>query len=179
MISINEFAKEFDEIVLITGSIRVQDISLNNKVKVSYISKYNRGNAFKKSVSWFLGTVEIYLLLITRYRKFEKFYFSIPPTSYLMAFHFRAPYAVLVFDLYPEALLSFGFTRDNLLYKWWSKRNRRIFAGACRIFTLSEKMKSQILEYSREDKVSVIPNWSAFAGFSRVDKREKQFNCHI
>lgn len=179
---INEFAKEFDEIALITGSIRVQDISLNDRVKVSYISKYNRGTTLKKSFSWLLGTIQIYLLLLTRYRMFEKFYFTIPPTSYLTAFQFRSPFAVLVYDLYPEALLSFGLTRHNLLYKWWSKRNRRVFNAARRIFTLSEKMKSQIVDYTEGNKVSVIPNWSAFTGLSRVEKVENKlisrYNLH-
>lgn len=167
---INEFAKEFDQVALITGSIRVQDISLNEKVKVSFISKYNRGTTFQKSFSWLLGTLQIYLLLLTRYRKFEKFYFTIPPTSYLTASQFRSSFAVLVYDLYPEALLSLGLTGNNLVYKWWAKRNRKVFNRACRIYTLSEKMKSQILAYTQGGKVYVIPNWSAFTGLPRVEK---------
>ncbi len=171
---INEFAREFDEVALITGSIRIQDVPLDKKVKVSYIIKYNRGNNLKKSTSWLIGTMQIYWLLVVRYRKFEKFYFTIPPTSYLLACHFRDPYAVLVYDLYPDALLSFGFTSKGLLYKGWSKLNKRIFTGAYRVFTISEKMKSQILEYASKSEVTVIPNWSAFEGVSRVEKEKNR-----
>lgn len=171
---INEFTSDYDEIVLITGSIRVQDIPLHEKVKVDFITKYNRGNIYKKSFSWLVGTLQIYFLLITRYRRYEKFYFTIPPTSYLLALHFRAPFVLLVYDLYPEALKSFGIGKDSVVYKWWVKMNRRVFTRATRIFTLSEKMKSQILEYSDRDNVTVIPNWTAFAGLPRVGKEENR-----
>jgi hypothetical protein len=167
---INEFAKEFDKVALITGSIRVQDKYLNNKVKVSYIIKYNRGNAIKKLLSWLLGTIQIFILLVVRYRKFEKFYFTIPPTAYLQALHFKSPFSILVYDFYPEALLSFGFSKNSSLYKWWGKRNQRIFTSAYKVFTISEKMRSKILEYSDKRDIYVIPNWSAFSGFKRVEK---------
>jgi hypothetical protein len=171
---INEFTRDYNEIVLITGSIRVQDIHLHEKVKVDFIAKYNRGNILKKSFSWLVGTLQIYFLLITRYRKFEKFYFTIPPTSYILALHFRAPFVLSVYDLYPEALKSFGLEKNNLVYRWWAKRNRRVFAKAARIITLSEKMKSQILEYSDRDNVTVIPNWTAFAGLPRIEKGDNK-----
>ncbi|HBE40809.1 MAG TPA: glycosyltransferase WbuB [Bacteroidales bacterium] len=171
---INEFAGDYNEIALITGSIRVQDIPLHEKVKVDFIVKYNRGNTIKKSISWVIGTLQIYFLLITKYRRYEKFYFTIPPASYLLALHFRSPFVLLVYDLYPEALKSFGIEKRNLIYRWWAKRNRRVFPRATRIFTLSDKMKSQILEYSDRDNVTVIPNWTAFAGLPRIGKGENR-----
>jgi glycosyltransferase involved in cell wall biosynthesis len=171
---INEFAKEFDEVALITGSIRVQDTYLENKVKVSYIIKYNRGNTIKKSLSWLIGTIQIYVLLVVRYRKFEQFYFTIPPTAYLQALYFKSPFSILVYDLYPEALLSFGFSKNSKLYKWWGKRNRKLFTSAYKVFTISEKMRSKIFEYSETRDISVIPNWSAFSGFKRVKKENNK-----
>lgn len=171
---INEFARKFDSIALITGSVRIQDVCLDKKVKVSYITKYNRGNTFQKSSSWLMGTLQIYWLLIVKYKKFEKFYFTIPPTSYLLANHFRTTYAILVYDLYPDALLSFGFTSKGLFYKWWAKRNKKVFTRACKIFTISEKMKSQILEYAGKSKVTVISNWAAFDGLPSVVKEKNK-----
>lgn len=171
---INSFAADFDEITLITGSIRVQDIPLDKKIKVNLIARYNRGNTIKKSFSWLIGTIQIYFLLVARYRKYDKFYFTIPPTSYLLAHHFRAPYIIYAYDLYPEALKSFGIDRNNLIYRWWANRNRKVFTEAARIFTLSEKMKSQILKYSEKDNITVVPNWTAFAGLPRIRKSENR-----
>lgn len=171
---INSFAEAYDEIALITGSIRVQDIPLNKKIKVNLIARYDRGNTFKKSFSWLIGTLQIYFLLVTRYRKYDKFYFTIPPTSYLLAHHFRAPFVIYAYDLYPEALKSFGIGNNNLIYRWWAGRNRKVFTKAVRIFTLSEKMKSQILEYSGKDNITVVPNWTAFTGLPRINKSENR-----
>jgi len=171
---INSFTADFDEIALITGSIRVQDIPLDKKIKVNLITRYNRGNAIKKSFSWLIGTIQIYFLLVTRYRKYDKFYFTIPPTAYLLAHRFRVPFVIYAYDLYPEALKSFGIDRNSLIYRWWAGRNRKVFTKAVRIFTLSEKMKSQILEYSDRDNVTVIPNWTAFTGMQRIRKSENR-----
>lgn len=171
---INSFIADFDEIVLITGSIRVQDIPLDKKIKVNLIARYDRGNTIKKSFSWLIGTIQIYFLLVTRYRRYDKFYFTIPPTSYLLAHHFRAPFVIYAYDLYPDALKSFGIDNNNLIYRWWAGRNRKVFAKAVRIFTLSEKMKSQILGYSGKDNITVVPNWTAFAGLPQISKSENR-----
>ncbi|MGQ3088141.1 hypothetical protein, partial [Flavobacterium sp.] len=66
---INEFAKDYDEVALIAGSIRVQDIPLDRKVKWSKITKYDRGNPKKKFLSWLIGTIQIFFLLLFRYRR--------------------------------------------------------------------------------------------------------------
>jgi glycosyltransferase involved in cell wall biosynthesis len=171
---INSFTGDFDEIALITGSIRVQDIPLDKKIKVNLIARYNRGNAIRKSFSWLIGTIQIYFLLVTRYREYDKFYFTIPPTAYLLAHRFRAPFVIYAYDLYPEALKSFGIDGNNLIYRWWAGRNRKVFTKAVRIFTLSEKMKSQILKYSGRDNITVVPNWTAFAGLPPISNSENR-----
>jgi glycosyltransferase involved in cell wall biosynthesis len=169
---INEFAKEFDYVALITGSIRIQDIPIDPKVKVTYILKYNRGDNIRKAFSWLIGTVQIYFLLKFKYRNFEKFFFTIPPTAYLLALNFRSNFSIAVFDLFPDALKENGFNEKGIVYKWWSIRNKKIFAEAHRIYTLSENMKSRILQYASGIKVHVISNWSAFTGLIPV-KKEK------
>ncbi|HOO99373.1 MAG TPA: glycosyltransferase family 4 protein [Bacteroidales bacterium] len=171
---INEFIKEYDEVVLITGSIRVQDIHPDRRVKVDYITRYNRGSNIRKLSSWLIGTLQIYYLLSVKYRKYEKFYISIPPSSYLMSNIFSADYAILLFDLYPEALRSFGIRDSNPLFRWWSRRNRKAFSRSKRVFTLSGKMKGELLKFCEPEKVSVIPNWSAFSGLQPIGKEENR-----
>jgi glycosyltransferase involved in cell wall biosynthesis len=167
---INEFAKEFDSVALITGSIRIQDVQINSKVSVSFITKYNRGGTLQKASSWLTGTLQIFYLLKFRYREFEKFYFTIPPTAYLLALHFRSDFSIAIYDLYPEALKAYGFNEKGMVYQWWSRKNRRIFPKARRVYTLSENMKSLVLEYSNQTNVRVISNWSAFSGFMPIKK---------
>ena len=167
---INEFASEFSEVALITGSVRVQDIPPDNRVKVAFIPKYNRGNIVKKAISWFTGTVAILFLLLTRFRRYEIVFFTIPPTAYLFAPLFRSRYSIIIYDLYPDALSVYGISPKNIFCRWWSKRNATIFRKAHKIYTLSEKMRSAALAYSPEADVHVIHNWSAFSSRERISR---------
>ena len=169
---VNKFAEEFDKVVLITGSVRIQETNLVPKVKVEYINKYNRGNNLKKAISWIIGTCRIFVILRFRYNSFDKFYVSVPPTAYLMATWFRGKYAILIYDLYPEALKVNGFIEKGPIYKWWSRRNSKIFGKAHKIYTLSEKMVSGILRYSPCSDVQIIPNWSAFLNPQPIRKED-------
>lgn len=171
---INEFAREYDELVLITGSIRIQDVQLNPKVKVSYIIKYNRGGILRKFISWLIGTLMIFLLLKFRYNKFERFYFTIPPLAYLQALHFKSPFSIVIYDLYPDVLKIRGYSHRSFLFQWWSRKNNKIFSAAHKIYTLSNTMKTKILEYANNADVHVIPNWSAFNELERIPKSENK-----
>lgn len=169
---INEFAKKFDELTLITGSIRVQNILLNKKVKIERIIKYNRGNTARKGFSWIIGTLQILYLMQFKYRQFEKFYFTIPPTAYLFAPWFKEKYSIAIYDLYPDALKIHNLSNDGLIFHWWAIRNRNVFEKAHCIFALSDNMKRRILSYSCSSVVKVIPNWTAFSGYTPVLKNQ-------
>ena len=169
---VNTFAGEFDKVALIAGSIRVQDTQLNSKVSVSRIISYNRGSNIRKATSWLIGTLQIYLLLKFRYKDYEKFFFSIPPTAYLLALLFKSSYSIALYDLYPEALLIHRFSKKGVVFKWWSYKNRMIFQKAQKIYTLSEYMKARVLEYNGNSKVKVISNWSAFSLQKRIEKEQ-------
>ncbi len=168
--TINEFTKSFDNVALITGSIRVQDDELDTKVKISKIVKYNRGSSIKKALSWLIGTVQILFLLLFKYRDYERVFYSIPPTAYLLPLSHVKRFSIIIYDLYPEALKINGIDDGNLIYKWWVKRNAKVFPKAHKIYTLSEEMKKGVLNYSPNSKVSVIANWSAFSGHKPITK---------
>jgi glycosyltransferase involved in cell wall biosynthesis len=80
-----------------------------------------------------------------------------------IAYKRNIPFFVVVYDLYPNALRQVKLIREgSLLYKYWVEQNKKIFARAAGIITLSAKMKSAVEEYLPENKastVSVIPNW--------------------
>jgi hypothetical protein len=76
---VNAFAEYFDEVVLITGSVRVQDTPLDHRIKIVKIVRYDRGNNFKKMISWIVASFQIFLLLRFRYNSYDKFFFTVPP----------------------------------------------------------------------------------------------------
>ncbi|MBN2611624.1 MAG: glycosyltransferase family 4 protein [Bacteroidales bacterium] len=158
---INEFVSLFDKVALIAGSIRIQDIEIDNRVGISKIIRYNRGGMIKKAYSWFIGTIQIFCLLVTRYRKYEVFFTTLPPTAYLMGYLLkRRKFSVLFYDIYPEALKILNIKEGNIIYRIWSSVNIKILKNAYRIYTLSDGMKMQLKKYTGENDIAVIPNWS-------------------
>jgi hypothetical protein len=169
---INEFAKEFSKVALITGSVRVQDISLDARIHVSKIAKYDRGNPARKFLSWLIGTIQIFFLLITKYRKYDIFYITIPPSAYLLSSFLPNKFSVLIFDIYPDVLKIYNIKETNLIYKFWSKLNKKLFAKAHKIYTIGEGMAKLIDNYMSRENMVIIPNWSGLTKLKSIDKDE-------
>jgi glycosyltransferase involved in cell wall biosynthesis len=169
---INEFSKEFDEIALITGSIRIQDIELDKKVKVSKIIRYNRGSPIKKLISWLIGTIQIFFLLISKYKKYDVFYVTIPPSAYLLSSILPNKFSVLIYDVYPDVLKIYNIKETNWLYKFWSKLNKKLFVKAHKIYTIGEGMAKLIDTYMSRSNMVIIPNWSGLTKLQSIDINE-------
>lgn len=169
---INAFAAHYDQVALIAGSLRAQDIPLDPKVKWSRIAMYDRGHPCKKFFSWTIGTLHIFFLLVTKYRKYELFYITNPPFAYLLSLILPNKFSVLVFDVYPDALKSYNMKETSWLYKLWKAWNKKLFAKAHRIYTLSEGMARLLEVYTKRDRLVVIPNWAGLTGIGSVEKNE-------
>ncbi|GAB3203723.1 glycosyltransferase involved in cell wall biosynthesis [Pontibacter aydingkolensis] len=174
---INEFTRseEFEKVALIAGSIRVQNKELDKEVSWTKIITYNRSALWKKGLSWMLGTIQIWYLLLTRYRNYEVFYFSIPPTAYLLSYFFKQRFSILVYDIYPDALKTYGISESNMLYHLWVNWNKRILPKAYKVFTLSEGMADLLSNYLSRNTIKVIPNWSDVTLFTPIPKDQNPF----
>ena len=172
---INAFAQYCEKVVLIAGSIRVQDIALNENVKCERITKYNRGNPAKKFFSWLIGTIQILFLLLFKYRQYEIFYFTIPPFAYLLSLILPNKFSILVFDVYPDVLKIYGISRKSLIYRLWEKWNVKLFFKAHRIFTIGEKMAELIMQYTERERITIIPLWTGLTDAKPVCKEENKW----
>ncbi|MBC7381820.1 MAG: glycosyltransferase family 4 protein [Bacteroidia bacterium] len=167
---INAFANDFDKVALISGSIRVQDIELNKNVTFSTIIKYDRGNPARKLTSWLIGTLQIYFLLLTKYRSYDIFYITIPPSAYLLSAFLKNKFSILIFDVYPDVLKIYNINEGNWLYKFWGRQNKKIFAKAHRVYTIGEGMAKLVDAYMSRNKMVIIPNWSGLTKLHSVSK---------
>jgi glycosyltransferase involved in cell wall biosynthesis len=174
---INAFATsdKIEEVALIAGSIRVQDVNLHEKVKWSKIALYNRGNPAKKFLSWFYGTLQIFFLLLTRYRKYEIFYITIPPFAYLLSLVLRNKFSVLVFDVYPDVLKIYNISEGNWIYKFWIKANKNLFKRAHRVYTIGNGMANLLAKYVNREKLTIIHNWSGLTKVKEILRDENHF----
>jgi len=172
---INEFADKYTDVSVITGSIRVQDIPLSEKVFVDKIITYNKKNLLTKTLTWLIGTVQIYFLLLFKYRKHELFFISIPPFAYLLTLLLKNKFSLLIWDVYPDTLKSYNISEKSFFYKFWQNLNRRILPKAHRLFTIGNRMADLINQYVDKENIIVIPLWSGLTKIKSIPKSENEF----
>src|SRR5436309_2699597 len=80
----NTFNKSYDEVVLMAGDIMPMNEPLNKKIRVQKIFSYNRSSTIKRIISWVISLLNIWWLLLFKYRKFDLFVSSNPPTASTM-----------------------------------------------------------------------------------------------
>lgn len=174
---INEFANsgKFDKVALIAGSIRLQDVALSDKVEQCKIALYNRGNPKRKFFSWLKGTLQIFWVLLTKYRSYEVFYITIPPFAYLLSLLLKNRFSVLIFDVYPDVLQIFNISPNHPMYRLWARWNKSLFKRVYRLYTIGDGMANLLERYVPREKIIIIPNWSGLTNVRSIVKTDNIF----
>ncbi len=171
----NAFAARFQSVSLVTGSIHVQGEELDKSIEITSINKWIERPASKKFLSYILACVKIYWLLLTKYRKHEVFFVSIPPMGYLLNLIVSNRFSILVWDVYPDVFKITGMKENHILYRVWSSLNKKSFKKAYRLFTIGNKMADLLEVYISRSKIIIQPIWSIFQANERVSKADNPF----
>ena len=151
----------YDEVVLACGNEIPEKFHLDSRVKLQKIAKYNTKSTITRTLSWIKATIKLVFLCWFKYRKYELFLVSNPPTSSLVTRFCRNKYDTLIYDVYPDGLAITGFmTPNNIIYKLWAKHNRKFYKKARHVFTITEGMAKTISQYCQADKIEVVSLWS-------------------
>lgn len=151
----------YDEVVLACGNEIPARFRLNPAVKLQKIAKYNTKSTITRTLSWIKATIKLVFLCWFKYRKYELFLVSNPPTSSFVTRFCRNKYDTLIYDVYPDGLAITGFmTPNNIIYKLWAKHNRKFYKKARHVFTITEGMAKTISQYCPADKIEVVSLWS-------------------
>jgi len=172
---LNAYVQEYDEVVQIYGTIKPNQRTLDPRVKLEQICPYDRSSAIKRIVTWLKGTSQIYHLLKTKYQDYEIVYVTNPPMGYLCSLRLKNPFSVIVFDTYPDALSNIRIKKGNPIFSIWAKWNRKLFARAMAVFTLSDGMADRLANYMSRDKIRVVPCWPANSDFAPITKSDNPF----
>jgi len=171
----NAFAEKFESVSLVTGSIHIQGEELNPDVKVTYINKWIERPARKKFLSYIKACIKIFWLLLTKYRKHEVFFVSIPPMGYLLNLLVSNRFSMVVWDVYPDVFKITGMKETHPVYRSWAFLNRKSFKKAFRLYTIGDKMAELLEVYTLKSKIIIQPIWSIFQANERVSKEENPF----
>jgi len=146
---------------------------------------YERGNYILRLWSWF----KYLFLTFFRYLFLNKntfiFLVPFPPFLDLIAYFFKRlrgqRYAVLIYDIYPDALINFGPLKESgLTTRIWRRINRVSWENAEVVFTIGYKMAENLERMfdsseTSAGKVIAIPNWTSTDWIKPLVKEENGF----
>lgn len=154
----------FEDVV--TAGERLGDVTVFQGVA------YSRTSAIARLLTWLLFSIQLTWHLFGKGRRYSHLLVvSNPPFAPLLAPLARRPYALLLYDLYPQVLAQLQprhpLQRRALgwVMRLWHGANRRVFVKAERIFTLSTVMVEELRPYFPteslwRERVLVIPPWA-------------------
>lgn len=173
---IHAFDKDYEESILMTGFLNPRNKSLNPNVTVENLAKYNRDSSLKRIYTWSLAFIKAVYLIKWKYPKADLFLVSNPPMATLLPLFCKNPFIVLIYDIYPDALLEFKiFKSDSSIIKYWKIANKKVYSRAIRIYTLTEGMKNKLRYYVSTDKIEVVPIWTDNEFLKPIDKQINLF----
>ncbi len=171
----NAFKKRFGQVALITGSVHVQGEELDADISVSKINHWCERPPWRKAVSYIMALARAWLLLLTKYRKYEVLFVSVPPMGYLLNLVVPNRFSMVIWDVYPDVLKVTGMRESSPVYRAWSALNRKSFAKAWKLFTISKSMAASLAKYGNRREFIVHPIWSIFQECSRIPASENPF----
>jgi glycosyltransferase involved in cell wall biosynthesis len=158
----NSFAEKYEEVVFIAGMVRTMNTPLNPKVKIVKIKVYNKDSTLKRFMSWVVAFFQVIILLKTKYRKHEVFSSSNPPLLNLLPWITNRKTSLLIYDVYPDALIAMRFVKRNgLVATVWSQMNKLGFKRAHQLITITNGMKLVLSKYAKGKEFEVVPVWAA------------------
>lgn len=172
---LNKFCDIGYKCYLVTGRLVERETSLNKKVIVKKIIRYNRSSDSGRVFTWVIGSLQILLYIIFKFRKKNLLIVSNPPFAPILPF-FRRNFSLFIFDLYPDAMIEFGILRENsVIIKIWEKLNRIVYNKAERILTLTPSMSSALEKYVTAGKIQEVALWTNNEFLKPVAKGSNSF----
>ena len=173
---IDAFKDEYEERILLTGFLNPRNKILDATVKVEKLIPYDRSSTFKRMFTWVGAFLKILFLIKFKYPKAHLFLVSNPPLTAWVPLFCKNSYDILIYDVYPDALVEFGyFKQDSWIIKKWENINRRMYAKARKISTITSGMKERIAKYVNKHKVNVVPIWTDNSFLKPIPKSENAF----
>lgn len=157
----NAFADAGHEVTLITGRLVQRNTPLDPSIKVQKIVRYRRSSTLKRVLTWGWGVFQLFFRIALRHRNAHLLIVSNPPFAPLLPWLLSNSFSLLIFDVYPDALVHNNmFKPQSKLVKWWQKTNRKVYSRADKVFTITESMRKLMIQYVQPEKIEVIPVWT-------------------
>lgn len=182
---VDELTKEFGPGKLFTGHVEEIGRTILPDIKVVKSPNQDTSNNAARIISWLRYCVFVFFKLVNRKEGKNLFIVSNPPIlpwlGYLFHKLWKWKYVVLVYDIYPEMLVSFsGFSSQGLVARVWRFLNRLAFENADAVFTIGKYMARRLDRMydpakTRAGETVIIPNWADPDIIHPIPKPENPF----
>lgn len=154
-----------------------------NRIEMLNITKspvYNRKSKLTRIVSWLKYTFLAFFKMIFAQKGTLIFIVSNPPLlgplAWLVSKVRKLPYIVLVYDMHPDTMISFGVLNEGSFpVKVWRFINKCVWENATAVYTIGDVMAEKLSEQFDIDKtqlkhVGVIPPWADTENIKPIQK---------
>lgn len=170
---VNAFARAGHSCTLLSTS--KYNIKLESDVKFVECIPYDRSSTLKRLITWLKYTWQVYRY-VRRHKDEELFIVSNPPLTMFIPKRLKRTYSLLIYDVYPDAIVSVGMLKEsNPFVQWWEKQNKEIYRDAKVVYTLSNNMSKKIGKYCDVSKIRVIPNWADTSMMKPISHSDNPF----
>lgn len=182
---LENLSSELGPCLLVTGTphqIREGRLTIRKR------TTYDRSSLARRAFTWSRFTAESLIELWRAPRGVFVFALTNPPmlpqVAWLLHKLRGLPYGLLIYDIYPDHLVSIGWLRKRgLLDRLWTSLNRRTMSRAQVVITLGERMaktlQAQSGDKSPSHSIEVIPNWADTDWLRPIPKAENPFACQL
>ena len=178
---LNEFLQKGAQVELYYGQSFKTYADIPKGVKVHKKNPYHRESFSKRLGSWSRFFISTFWSLFFRRKNFELFIVTNPPlsvfTGYFLNLFFGVKYYLLVFDVYPDAIVQYNYLKEgHPVIRIWKYMMRKSLRRAEKVFTISEVMKKSLEKYNRDSReLIVINNWVDNRKIRPVAREENHF----
>lgn len=170
------FAEVAEERILMTGYLNPRNNALDAVVKVEKLASYDRSSSFRRLTTWVMAFVKTLFLIKFKYPKAHLFLVSNPPFSSLIPLFCKNTYDLLVYDIYPDALVEFKYFKEkSWIIRMWEQANRKVYSQAHNVYTITEGMKARLSKYIEADAIRVVPVWTDNHFLQPIMKKQNVF----
>lgn len=170
---LDALSTNYDKCVIIAGTIVERETKLSEKYKWHKITKYNKSTAFKRIYTWLAATIQMFFIVLWKYRNARIIAITNPPSAPLVPYLLRANYDILVYDLYPDALVNFNYiTKDGWANKVFTHFTKKMFKKANTLYTLTPELAKETSKYAEGKEIKIVPIWTNNEFFPQIDRNE-------
>lgn len=166
---------------LLTGDIEKTGTELDPSVDVTYFTKYRRENIILRLITWLSFFVQAWHYLVNINKRAQVLLVSNPPFIPLLANVLynkkELDLKILIYDIYPDVLEECGYiSKNSRLSKLWRKYNYTAYSNAEKLFTISQSMRNNLLQYTpSSSQWEVIYPWVDIQFIKPIPKDKNWF----